>query len=107
VPIKPVKKTVYKKRHPKTVKTTVTAPCTTPGHDYPPPSYYDKRDANADADADADADAKTEPEVEANYWRRYRTCRRKGIPRWAKKYSCEDLKRACRKYVKPKTKTVS
>jgi hypothetical protein len=104
-----VTKTVYRNNHPKIVKTTKTARCTTPGYYLQP--YYEKRDADPAADAvahaAAHADAAADADSDAHYWHRYEKCNRRGVPRWARKYSCQAIKKACRGYVKPKTRTVS
>jgi hypothetical protein len=120
-----VKKTAVVKKGTKTIYNTRKAPCTTRGS-YSPPhygkrepeveyealfasdaesaahaeAYFAKRDAMANPEAAADADA------EANYIQyRNKRCHRRGVPLKLRKYPCKVIKRACRAYYTPRTRT--
>ncbi|SMY28559.1 unnamed protein product [Zymoseptoria tritici ST99CH_1A5] len=94
--IKDATTTVYNTKQPKTTCTTKTVACTTPGAH----QSRGKREASAEPVAAAVADA----EAEAHYG--YQRCNQWGIPAYFLKYSCQDIKQACCRYVKPKTVVV-
>ncbi|EGP84015.1 uncharacterized protein MYCGRDRAFT_96377 [Zymoseptoria tritici IPO323] len=93
--IKDATTTVYNTKQPKTTCTTKTVACTTPG------AHQSRGKREASAKPVAAAVAHAEAEAEAHYG--YQRCNQWGIPAYFLKYSCQDIKQACCRYVKPKT----
>ncbi|SMR63178.1 unnamed protein product [Zymoseptoria tritici ST99CH_3D1] len=94
--IKDATTTVYNTKQPKTTCTTKTVACTTPG------AHQSRGKREASAKPVAAAVAHAEAEAEAHYG--YQRCNQWGIPAYFQKYSCQDIKQACCRYVKPKTR---